>query len=166
MAIPVAFATLCSNYPTPTREPRDTLYGNLGWDGLIGDRNYENTCAIRMSICLLRSGLSIPTGELKIWKGPLKGKHVKIHFDDLARHLTAVWGNPEVLSRPTEEVLESKGDGVIAFFGLPGGYRGHIDLFAVTKTNRSFLSLRWSQTSSVCGTQCYFGSREALYWAA
>lgn len=166
MSIPVAFNTLWSNYPTPAKEPIDTLYRSLGWDDLIGDPNYENTCAIRMSICLLRSGLSIPTGELKIWKGPLKGKFVKIRYDDLAKHLKAAWGNPQVLSRPTKEVLESKGDGVIAFFGLPSGYPGHIDLFDVTKTNHSLLFWRWSQTSSVCGTNCYFGSREAWYWAA
>lgn len=165
MAIPIPFSTLWSNYPDPKTEPRDALYRKLGWDDLVGDPNYENTCAIRMSLCLLRSGHNIPRGELKIWKGPLKGKRVKIRYDDLANHLKTVWGAPEVISRPTKSGLASKGDGVIAFFGLLGGYPGHIDLFDVSKTNYEFLFWRWSQTSSACGTSCYFGSREAWYWA-
>jgi len=166
MAIPIPFSTLWANYPDPRRTPRDALYRSLGWDDLIDDPNYHNTCAIRMSVCLLRSGHNIPTGELKIWKGPLKGKRVKIRYDGMAKHLKAIWGDPEILVRPTKQDLEAKGDGVIAFFGLPGGYPGHIDLFDVTKTDFQLLFWRWSQTSSACGSGCYFGSREVWYWAA
>lgn len=166
MSIPIPFDTLWVNYPHPDREPRDVLYRSLGWDDLIGQDSYRNTCAIRMSICLLRSGAALPSGELKVRKGPLKGKPVKIRFDDLAEYLAQVWGPPEVIAHPSRSDLESRGDGVIAFFGLPSSYPGHIDLLDVSRTAFDFLFFRWSQTTSECGTHCYFQSREAWYWAA
>jgi len=54
-----SFATLKSKYPTV---PKPALFQSLGgqWPSLVNDKNYENTCAIRMSVALQKSGLPIP----------------------------------------------------------------------------------------------------------
>jgi hypothetical protein len=55
------FSTLWNNYPM---EARDDLFRNVlgaGWPALIDDHDaYENTCTIRLSVTLNRSGHKVP----------------------------------------------------------------------------------------------------------
>lgn len=55
----ISYNTLVSNYPT---EDRPTLYNSLGgeWPSLISNPNYQNTCAVRLSIALRKSGVALP----------------------------------------------------------------------------------------------------------
>lgn len=147
MAVPYSFTTLLSNFPTDSRED---LYREMGWDSIIDNPNYENTCAIRVSICLLRCGMSLGGGELKIWKGPLQGKRVKIRFDDLAEFLKGEWGEPKVFEPGSRGTLHGQ-QGVITFWELPSGYGGHIDLLS---------------RDAQCAHACYFGSARAWLWTA
>jgi len=147
MACPVSFATMWQNYPT---EDHDALFKALGWDSLIDNANYTNTCAIRMSVCLLRSGVSVGGNDLLIQKGPLKGKGVKTRFNELANYLAVHWGAPEKF--PSVKADDVKGrQGVIAYFKLPGGYPGHIDLI---------------NAQGEPGHATYFGSQEGWFWPA
>ncbi len=53
------FELLRRNYPTNSQAE---LFNELGggWPALIGNPNYENTCAIRLSAAHFRSGKPIP----------------------------------------------------------------------------------------------------------
>jgi hypothetical protein len=42
------------------------LFQQIGWDDLIKNPAYGNTCAIRVSLALIRSGVTIPGGRLPI----------------------------------------------------------------------------------------------------
>jgi hypothetical protein len=77
----------------------DSLCKEIGCDQaelIKQNKGYGNTCATRLSIALLKSGLSIQ-GRLKIKAGPLAGKSVepgaKLLADQLAR--------PGLLGAPT-----------------------------------------------------------------
>lgn len=166
MPVTVPFSSLWANYPTPDKEPRDTLFRSLGWDDLINNKSYENTCAIRMSVCLQRSGFSLSRGDLNVLKGPLKGKKIIIRFDDLANYLKGKWGKPKIILNPTEEVLKPYGNGVVVFFHInPGGYPGHIDLFQVTRTKHQFLLWTWQDIQGQCGSHCYDADK-CWFWPA
>lgn len=54
-----AFRTLWSHYPQRRLWSREKLFRDIGWDSLIKDSAYKNTCAIRLSIALQKSGISI-----------------------------------------------------------------------------------------------------------
>lgn len=66
------FGNLMRNYP---RESRPDLFNVVlggGWPALVDDLdNYGNTCAIRLSVALNRSGLPVPVDL-----GRLDGNHV------------------------------------------------------------------------------------------
>src|SRR5262249_24069526 len=54
------FSTLWNNYPM---EARDDLFRNVlggGWPALIDNHSYDNTCTIRLSVTLNRSGHKVP----------------------------------------------------------------------------------------------------------
>ena len=166
MSCPYSFEQLWLHYPHPHPETRAVLYRALGWESLINDPDYENTCAIRMSVCLLRCGLTLPRGELTIWKGPLKNRKVMIRYDVLAKYLKLTWGDPEEIEPVEDEAFRGK-KGVVVFFGLPGGYRGHIDLIKDETKPITFLWMRLGEERRmVCGSGCYPGSVSAWFWPA
>ena len=63
------FATLEKNYPRKKRIDRAELYQEIGWDRLIDDPAYHNTCAVPGSLALIKSGVPIH-GRIQIKKGP------------------------------------------------------------------------------------------------
>lgn len=125
MPSPYTFAQLKSNFPTEDRKP---FFKAMGWDDLIDDDNYENTCAIRVSVCLVRLGMAFPNGKIKILKGDHKGKKIEIRWSELEAVLKAAWGTPTNVTPTTDEACKSY-QGVIVFEKLPDtGYPGHIDV--------------------------------------
>ena len=127
MPNPYTFAEFKKNFPA---DKTDVFFKEMGWDKLIGDKNYENTCAMRVSVCLVRLGMSFPTGEIKILKGKHKGKRVKIRWNELENVLTKAWGKPTAVTPTTAEGCK-KYQGVIVFEKLPADdqgdrYPGHI----------------------------------------
>ena len=62
----LASLALLKNYPSNRVVSRDTLFQQIGWDDLIKNPGYGNTCAIRVSLALIRSGITIPSGRLPI----------------------------------------------------------------------------------------------------
>ena len=129
MSNPYTFATLKKHFPV---DETDAFFKEMGWDALIGDANYENTCAMRTSVCLVRCGMTFPTGEIKILKGTHKGKRVKIRWKELEAVLTKEWGAPTAVTPTTAEGCK-KYQGVVVFEKLPADdngnqYPGHIDV--------------------------------------
>jgi hypothetical protein len=132
------------------------VYKEIGYDfdALIKQNPaYLNTCAVRMSLALIKAGVNF-AGRLKIKEGPYKGQMIepgaKLLADQLAR--PAAFGRPDVLA-PSEALrrLSSK-KGVILFWKIEGYDGGHVDLIEATTAVQ------------VCNSECYFSSKEIWFW--
>lgn len=150
MGCPISFSLMWNQYPAKEQrgETNERLYTELGWTDLIGQKEYDNTCAVRLSLCLARSGVPFSRGDLTVRAGPMRGQKVLVSVRALADHLKQLWGAPEVL-RPVNLGDLSGRDGVLAFFDLPSGYPAHIDLV---------------RGAGMCRLGCHFGAREGWLW--
>jgi len=133
-----------------------SVYREIGYDmDQLKRQNagYENTCAVRMSLALLKSGTGI-TGRLKIKEGPLKGRFVESGAKLLADQLVqrGVLGYPQILTADNVQAKIQGKRGVIFFWKMASYSGGHIDL--VESTN----------AASVCSSACYFDSKEIWFW--
>lgn len=134
----------------------EDVYKEIGYkldDLMKQDPAYLNTCAVRMSLALIKSGVDF-IGRLKIKEGPYKGKMIepgaKLLADQLAR--PAVFGRPDVFA-PRDAMSKLSGKkGMILFWKITGYGGGHIDLIEV------------STTVQVCNSACYFSSKEIWFW--
>jgi hypothetical protein len=157
-----SFATLRANHDSSDRTQAarfvdgETVYKGIGYDMadlLKQSPAYENTCAVRMSLALMRSGVAI-NGRIKIKSGPLKGRSVepgaKLLADQLSRE--GMLGRPQIM-QPNEALkkLEKK-QGVIFFWKMNGYPGGHIDLIQV------------HNATAVCSSACYLASKEIWFW--
>ena len=140
----------------------DQLFESLGWDDLKGQAAYENTCAIRMSFCLIRAGITVP-GRLKIHKGAYKNKWIEPGQIKLTHILarSGYFGAPEKISGGSTSAFSDK-QGIVSFIKIPGyvvdgGLSGHIDLVRSGK----FLWL-WDQFE--CASDCYWNAAEYWFW--
>lgn len=132
------------------------VYQELGYDiaQLIQQNpGYVNTCAVRMSLALIKSGV-IFAGRLPARSAQFTGKTIepgaKLLADQLAR--PNVFGRPQIL-KPTEAIAKLQGKkGVIFFWRIVGYDGGHIDL------------IEPDNTSVVCHSGCYFAAREIWFW--
>lgn len=132
------------------------VYSEIGYD--IDDlvkqnQGYINTCAVRMSIALLKSGVNF-TGRLKIKNGLYNGKMVEPGAKLLADQLMKphVFGKPEIY-KPSDFLSKVKNrKGVVLFWKITGYGGGHIDLVEV------------KDAVSVCNSNCYFQSKEIWFW--
>jgi hypothetical protein len=118
----------------------DEFFDELGWGRrLKEDPGLKNTCAIRMSYCLVQSGLNL-RGGYKILKGPHKN---------------------ELKKKGLMSFMEIDG-----YQDMSGNPSGHIDLIWTEKDTTSIFGLElWSTTSEECGTHCYWEqSKELLFW--
>lgn len=153
----VPFGALMKNYPSNRVVSRDTLFQQIGWDDLIKNSDYGNTCAIRVSLALIRSGITIPGGRIPIRTGALKGKMIEPGQAKLSMILSrpTMLGKPEKLSG--SGMIEDVGhrSGIVSFFRLsPGIYEGgHIDIVAPQLGGMQ-----------VCGSACYWTSKEVWFW--
>lgn len=131
------FSTLWENYPT---ESREDLFVNVlggGWPALVDDAAYTNTCTIRLSVALNRSGFKIPEsfgqqdGGLKDKNGdfiairvPTGEQLVNNFFGDFFWGMSRIPGSPIDLTQVPSET------GILVYRVLPGAdATGHIDLW-------------------------------------
>lgn len=70
------YAALAAAYPSKIL-PRAQLYEELGIGELTDKREYENTCAIRLSYAVTKAGSALRKGGLRINVGPHKGKRLE-----------------------------------------------------------------------------------------
>ena len=147
-----AFALLWSNYPRS--EKREVLFEDLGWTDIKDHPGYKDTCAIRMSVGLVRSGLTIPGAPMRVKAGKLKDKRIEPRQHRLSDMLKFLWGKPEVYDSE-QTARDGIGDrtGVVSFFRIAGGPGGHIDL--IHPGPYGFAE---------CARSCYFASWEIWFW--
>jgi hypothetical protein len=135
----------------------EDLYKEIGYsqsDLIKQNKGYVNTCATRLSLALLKSGVSIQ-GRLKIKAGKLAGSSVepgaKLLADQLAR--PGMFGAPTYFRKPAEAPSKLKGQkGVVFFWRLGGSDGGHIDL------------IETANSTQVCNSNCYFACQEIWFW--
>jgi hypothetical protein len=151
------FLELKTNFPGESAVSKTELFQEIGWDDLMSKEEYQNTCAIRMSVALIKSGIDIP-GRMAINKGPWKGRWIEPGQARLAHMLASppLFGDPEKFSRNTVEDGIGQRHGLIVFWNIPGylnGHGGHIDIISSS-----------SGKIKQCGSGCYFDSSEFWFW--
>ncbi len=156
-----SFMTLKSNHYSSNKYHSnfmggEELYNLIGYDiEKLKKQNpgYANTCAVRMSLALIKSGIQF-AGRLKIKDGPYKGRMIepgaKLLADQLAK--PQLFGRPKLLS-PSNAVAHLSGKkGVVLFWKITGYGGGHIDLIETS-----------SSAVHVCNSACYFLSKEIWF---
>lgn len=156
-----SFNTLKSNYYSSNELQSNyvsgaELYAEMGidHDKLIKQNPaYINTCAARVSLALLKSGVNFK-GRLTIRSGRFIGKKIETGAKLLADQLKlpTVFGMPEIY-KPSNFLQKIKGrKGVVLFWKITGYGGGHIDLIDSVTTN------------AVCSSGCYYQSKEIWFW--
>ena len=143
------FTALSNNYSSNRFISQEELYKEIGWNDLIGRAAYANTCAIRVSLALVKSGINV-RGRIAIKKGPHKGKLIEPGQAKLSHMLagTAFLGAPEKFKTADADKGISRRRGVVSFWKVPGYLNdngGHIDL-----VSPALGGIR------VCGSNCYW----------
>lgn len=153
----VPFSVLLQHYPRKRDVDRDALFRMIGWDDLLKNPSYENTCAIRVSLALIRSQVTIPGGRIPIKSGAHKGKMIEPGQAKLSALLSrpSMFGKPEKYSGSKMFMEIGSRSGIVSFFRLtPGVFEGgHIDIVSPMLGG-----------ISACGTSCYWTSAEAWFW--
>lgn len=166
-----SFATLESNFPSPSKLTKEDLYKELGWDGYVDDPNWANTCAVRLSYGLIKSGFIPPSGRERIREGPYRGEKIEPGQEALSKILARKeteggLGRPEIVSgRQSGNPFKDK-HGIISFMRIPsyqnasGALSGHMDL--LSHEVYKFWIFAW-ETSSCIGS-CHWEAEEYWFW--
>ncbi len=147
-----------NEFTNPSYVSSEKLYNEIGYDinDLIKQNaGYANTCATRMSLALIKSGVNFD-GRLKIKDGTYKNRFVEPGAKLLADQLIkpTVFGRPLMFNRPSTVPTELKDKkGVVFFWKIDGYDGGHIDL------------LESSTSAFLCNSHCYFACKEVWFWA-
>jgi hypothetical protein len=153
----IPFNVLAHNYPRRSYVSHDDLFREIGWDDLIKNPAYENTCATRVSLALIKCGVTIPHARLPIKKGPYKHHLIEPGQGKLSHILAAsnMFGKPEKFDNSHAHDGIGDRSGIVSFFRLiPGIYEGgHIDIISPV-----FGAL------NQCGTDCHWTSAEVWFW--
>lgn len=154
------FATLKANHNSSLEGKASylsgaDLYTEIGYDikHLMGqNEGYRNTCAVRMSLALIKSGFPV-RGRIKIKAGPHAGKSVEPGAKLLADQLMTTLGRPLILTQTAKapDLLRGK-RGIVFFWKIAGYDGGHIDL------------IEPFNTTSLCNSECYFACKEIWFW--
>ena len=153
-----AFATLKGHFPTRDLTDTAALYAELGWVDLIGDAAFRNTCATRMSLALVKSGLALP-GRMRILAGRFKGCRIEPGQAKLSLILQRreMLGAPEKFRTQVAEGEIRGRCGIVSFWHIHPEQDlelGHIDLVFPGADG----ALR-------CANQCYWGASAVWFWA-
>lgn len=150
-----SYNMLWASYPDRTMYPRGLLLDMLGWNDVLNNDAFADTCAMRMSYALARSGVHL-MGARMTGKGKhVQGWPIEPGQGDLSRILLHLWGAPEKYKGEKEARAGiGKRKGVVSFFRIhPNVNQGHIDLIEPGKSGYS-----------ECAMSCYFGAREVWFW--
>ncbi len=151
-----SFAKLNESYPRREPLPREALLASIGWSDVLFNPAFLDTCALRMSLTLVGSGVTLPGARMRVKAGALKGNRIEPGQAKLSRILKQIWGAPDVYrSEISARDGIAKQSGVASFFKINGGATdgGHIDLI-------------WPGANgfSSCAMSCYFKSSEIWFW--
>mgnify|MGYP001084997769 CR=1 FL=1 len=118
-------------YPTT---PPEELFASLGgqWPSLVGNPNYKNTCAIRMSVALNAAGYTIPA---KFREGVTEnGGNLIIKVRTMWDYMVETFGQPTwgMSKNPGTTVKIPAHEGVVVYHAAFADATGHFDLWSGT----------------------------------
>ena len=151
------FSLVQSSYPSRVSTPKDLLYASIGYPELSAKMEWDNTCAVRVSLALLGAGVNVP-GHMTIKAGRFKGRTFQPGQAKLSAFLARSdnLGAPEKFNSSVEALIGVRGRrGIISFIGLhgPSDQQGHIDIVSPDHYG-----------DPGCGNSCYWGAREVWFW--
>lgn len=125
------FDELVDGYPT--QGPAE-LFSSLGgeWPSLVGNPNYKNTCAIRLSVALNSAGYKIPTKFREGMTGTGDGLIIKVRtmWDYMMETFgTFAWGMSKNEGTAVQIPAQK---GVIVYHAAFTDATGHFDLWSGT----------------------------------
>jgi hypothetical protein len=143
------------HYPSTDEMDRISLFKSIGWDRLLDNPAFNDTCAIRGSIGLI--GCKVPLkGRVQILAGDHKGKWIEPGQHKLTIWLAHYWGQPdEKLATKDLRKLEGR-HGIISHFNINPESpiaQGHFDVLDATPTE-----LRR------CASHCFWTAAETWFW--
>jgi len=146
---------LHKHYPDSVSVPAEELFRWIGHTDKMKDPKWQNTCAIRVSLALLGTGMTLPGAFLPVRAGKYAGRNLEIRQDVLADRLLRAWGEPERFGAALLRDRVRMRRGLIRFVQLWGPFdpQGHIDLIAPDQ---------WSRL--MCEGSCYWHSVECWFW--
>jgi RHS repeat-associated protein len=165
--LPMTYSTLAANYPT-TGTPKE-MYNSVGGqvakvyndNASKGDNNpYANTCALRMSTALNKSGNDIDT-DVKNSKGQKMytlegsdGKDYALRKSDIKDYMKGEYGKADISTKSTDKdfdskVSEIKGQKGVVVFDVTGwgDATGHVTIY---------------DGKGSCGHDCYFPDSDKI----
>lgn len=147
-----------SNEAHPDFVSRGSLFLEIGYnaDELIkSNPGYQNTCAVRLSLALLKCNIAF-SGRLPIKAGPYKGNKIEPGAKLLADQLYKghVFGKAEIYTDIRKAGLSLRNRKGVVFFNIISGYGGgHIDLLEPLSDN-----------VFQCHSNCYVDCKELWFW--
>lgn len=149
------YAVLRRNFSPPKLLARSQLFAEIGHAELAKNAAWTNTCAIRLSLALAKSGVTLP-GRMVIRSGKLKGKRIEQNVVRLAGYLTDLYGKPEEWDNGSDaSAYIGIRRGIIAFYSLYGQSTdglNHIDLVSP------------AEGIDKCANTCYWGATKFQFW--
>ena len=159
----VPYGALRNHFPDTQSVSPEELYNWLGYPENVGNPNFLNTCAIRLSLALLGAGFPNP-GDWAIKAGKYKGRKIEIRQRKLSHWLVGQLGQPEKYEsgREAETAIGAR-RGIVSFFNIYGDERaqGHI---AIVSSDRWGFYIRCGHETDGTATGCYWTSREVWFW--
>lgn len=152
-----AFALLRGNFSPAPSVLRAALFKEIGWEDLTDNKSYWDTCAIRMSLALVKSGMAIP-GRMRIKAGVHTGKLIEPGQARLSAILSrsGYLGRPEQFRTADAESGIGQRSGIVSFFDIDppsASPHGHIDLVRPENNFRS------------CSSSCFWSASKVWFWA-
>lgn len=151
------YASLVKGYPSRASVPAAALFAEIGWDELAQHKRDADTCAVRISLALVRAGARIP-GRVNVSSGRFKGQRIEPLQTRLSLLLThtSLLGRPEVyLGGKLAEAGIGQRRGIVSYWCREAGTRpqGHIDIVGPDAAE-----------TLGCGVLCYREASEIWFW--
>jgi hypothetical protein len=157
------FASLRMHFPDVLNVGKAEIFHWIGYPENIPDANFDNTCAIRLSLALLGAGFPNP-GTYPVRAGKYKGRAIETKQRKLSHWLAQQLGQPaKYKGGPAAKDGIGARHGIISFFKLHGqtDNQGHIDIV---------MQDRWGYYR--CGHEnedskiysCYWDSVDVWFW--
>lgn len=151
------YASLVSSYPSRQAVPPAALFEEIGWDQPSRSSSEADTCAVRVSLALVRAGARIP-GRVNVSRGPFKGQRIEPLQTRLSLLLThaSLLGRPEIYhGGALAEAGIGQRRGIVSYWRRDAGGRseGHIDIVGPDAAE-----------TLGCGLVCYRDAADVWFW--